>query len=458
MGELFSDSYLKRYSEGALSCPCGREHRLATRRILMGEGVNEEIADLLGELYGTGTRLWVLSDENTEKAAGAACKGHLSRFRVSETVLPARPRARTTPDIIRSLAEDEGARLAELVLSIGGGTISDIGKMVSHVLQVPNWCVATAPSVDAYSSGTSALKLKHGHRTERARPSELIFADLTVLERAPEILFLSGVGDLLAKYLSYLDWTLSALITGEFICEETARLCLESAREALGAVRTLDGNRRAGVRSLTDAILLSGLAMQAVGASRPASSAEHTISHFWEIAGFVGEEALDLHGLLVGLSCSILLPGYRAFYEELPSLEIDSAGHAGRLAAEPGWERILAPEMEPFRPQIEKEMGQRSAHPPVYRSRLDSIKQHQASIAGLAVPILSELERSVAVLEASGFPFRLADYKLDPEQAILPVRWVRCLRNRYSSFDLIHEVGAEQRVMEVLEKRVAEIG
>jgi glycerol-1-phosphate dehydrogenase [NAD(P)+] len=455
MGDLFSESYLKRYSDGALRCSCGREHRLGTRRILLGEGVNGEIADLLAERYGTGTRVWVLSDENTEKAAGAACKGHLSRFRVSETVLPARPRARTTPDIIRILSGGEDARSADLVLSVGGGTVSDIGKKVSHILGVPNWCVATAPSVDAYSSGTSALKLKDGHRTERARPSELIFADLAVLEQAPEILFLSGVGDLLAKYLSYLDWNLSALITGEFICEETARLCLDSAREALEAVRTLDGDRRVAVRSLTDAILLSGLAMQAVGASRPASSAEHTISHFWEIAGFVGEEAHDLHGLLVGLSCFILLPGYRAFYEELPALRIDPTERAGRLAAEPGWERALVPEMERFRPQIEREMGQRRADPPDYHSRLRSTKENQASIASLAVPILSELDRSVAVLQSRGFPFRLADYKLDPEKAILPVRWVRCLRNRYSSFDLIHEVGAGDRVMEVLEKRVA---
>ncbi|MBN2553290.1 MAG: iron-containing alcohol dehydrogenase, partial [Spirochaetales bacterium] len=418
MRELFCQSYLNSYSDdGTLRCQCGREHRLGTRKILLGEGVIEEMAGLLAEFYGPAARVWVLSDENTEAAAGLRCKENLSRFRLSSTVLPASPRPRTTEQIISRLAREAAESSPELILAVGSGTISDVGKMVSLELDVPNWCVATAPSVDAYSSGTSAIKLEHGHKTEPARPTELIFNDLSVLEKAPEMLFLSGVGDLLAKYLSYLDWKISAWVNGEYICEQTARLCLDSARQALSAVSKLSADKTAAVRSLTDAILVSGLAMQALVNSRPASSAEHTVAHSWEIAGSVGRAELELHGLLVGLACRILLEGYREFYEGSAIRDFDIQDRLRSLGGEPGWDQMLTAEIEHLHAQIEEEMGGLQIGETVYRSRLEKISEHRKMITDLAAGILGELKQAVSILADIGYPFRLSDYSLDPQEA-----------------------------------------
>jgi glycerol-1-phosphate dehydrogenase [NAD(P)+] len=458
MGELFVQSYLSTYSQdGTLRCSCGEEHRLETRQVLLEDQVLERLPDLLAERCGTEAKIWVLSDENTEEAAGRRCKRLLSRFSLSGTVLPASPRPRTTAEVIRSLSGEAGAGSPDLILAVGSGTISDIAKMVSRALDVPNWCVPTAASVDAYTSGTSALKLPHRHITEPARPAEVILADLGVLEKAPELLFLAGVGDLLAKYLSYLDWRLSALITGEYICEQTAGLCLESARQALGAVTTLSADRRAAVRSLTDAVLLSGLAMQALISSRPASSAEHTIAHFWELAHIVGNPALELHGLLVGMSCRILLLVYREFYGNSLLWDFDLEDRLRCLAGEAAWEQTLIPEVEPFRRQMREEMEGQPPGPAVYRSRLETIRKNLATITDLAVGLLAELEKAVAVLGEISFPFSLSDYRLDPRQALLPFRYIRFLRTRYSSFNLIHEVGAEEWMFGLLDQRTGMI-
>ncbi len=444
---------MSKYSAGGtLSCECGRQHSLEAKRVLLGDGVLEGLPDLVEQMYGSGSGIWVLSDENTETAAAARCKELLSRFHLSEAVLPARPRPRTTPELIQALAADAGGVCADLVLAVGGGTISDIGKMVSKIVGVPNWCIATAPSVDAYSSGTSALKLKAGHKTQPARPSELIFADLAVLEQAPELLYLSGIGDLLAKYLSYLDWNLSALITGEYICREAAQLCLDSSRQAIQAVKSQTADRKAVIRSLADAILTSGFAMQGLTDSRPASSAEHTIAHFWEIAGAVGNPDLELHGLLVGLSCRILLVGYGEFYRNLLHRQIDVVERMRALSAEPPWEQTLVPEVRPFYAQMREEMS--VSDPEEYRSRLTCIQDKHGSIADLAGGMLSELGESVDLLAGISFPFSLADYQIDPQLALLPIRYIRYLRNRYSTFNLIHEVGAEKRIFGVFEKRV----
>ena len=456
MSDFFFESYLRKYSaDGTLDCGCGRQHSLGAKRVLLGDGVLEGLPDLAAQMYGSGSSFWVLSDENTETAAAARCKELLSRFHLSEVVLPARPRPRTTPELIQALAADAGGVSPDLILGVGGGTISDIGKMVSKIVGVPNWCVATAPSVDAYSSGTSALKLKRGHRTEACTPTEVIFAELAVLEQAPEKLFLSGIGDLLAKYLSYLDWSLSALITGEYICGEAAQLCLDSARQAIQAVKAQTADRKAAIRSLTDAILTSGFAMQGLTDSRPASSAEHTVAHFWEIAAAVGDPAFELHGLLVGLSCRILLEGYSEFYRDPAALEFAVDERLLALAAEPPWEQTLVPEMEPFRGQMKEEMSESVIDAEIYRLRLERIQNNVGSITELARRLLEELEGAVSILSSLSFPFRLSDFRIDPQQMLMPIRYIRFLRNRYSTFNLMHEVGLEKKILRHLEEQLS---
>jgi len=458
MSEFFFESYLKQYrDDGVLSCDCGREHRLGVKRILLGAGVCEQIPDLVRQSYGGDARLWILSDGNTEEAAGRRCKRLLSGWRIASVVLPADPHPRTTPSIIRTLSEQASGECPDLVVVVGGGTISDIGKMISFNLGVPNWCVATAPSVDAFTSGTSAVKHPHRHRTETARPTEVVIADLDVLERAPQILVLSGVGDLLAKYLSSLDWRISAMITGEYICERTAGLCLDSARQALAAARSFNSERRTAVRSLTDAILVSGLAMQSLMGSRPASSAEHTIAHAWEIGRAAGNPEMELHGLLVGLSCRILLPGYRSFYAEPASWELDPKLRLPLLAADQEWKRNLSPQMETFHQQMREEMEGRIPDERMYGERLARIAGQQEAIAELAEGLLDETEEAVRVLEGIDYPFSPKQYRIDADQVLLPIRHVRFLRNRYSSFNLIHEAGADERVLDVLERQAANL-
>jgi glycerol-1-phosphate dehydrogenase [NAD(P)+] len=453
--EMHCQSYLDQFDQyGVMHCSCGRDHSLRTRQILLGEGGIESIPVILEERCGSAAKVWILSDENTEETAGRRCKQLLSRFTLSATVLPASPRPRTTPDLIRTLSKEAGQGFPDLVLAVGGGTISDVAKMVSQDLDVPNWCVPTAPSVDAYSSGTSALKLPYRHQTAPTRPAEVIVADLEVLQKAPHLLFLSGVGDLLAKYLSYLDWRLSAMVTGETICESAAGWCLESARQALAAVKTFADDRGEAVRSLTDAILLSGLAMQALVSSRPASSAEHTIAHFWELDHGVGNIEMELHGLLVGISSRVVLMLYKEFYGDSSLWAFDVEDRLQRLAADPGWEGALTGEVRHFHRQMREEMEGWEFNRTIVRSRLETVLNSRESILDLAGSLLGELEQAVVLLEDIGFPFRLSEYRFDPRRALVPIRYIRFLRNRYSSFNLMHELGAEERVLGVLDRRI----
>ena len=142
-------------------------------------------AELLRRRYGPSPTVWVLSDENTETAAGARWKSACGGTKVRSRVLPAAPRPVPSLELADALAAEVMGSPPDLLVAVGGGVISDLVKRVSLRAGVPSWCIATAPSVDAFSSATAALRVAGYHQSVAARPSEVIVCDLEVLSPGP---------------------------------------------------------------------------------------------------------------------------------------------------------------------------------------------------------------------------------------------------------------------------------
>jgi glycerol-1-phosphate dehydrogenase [NAD(P)+] len=446
----------RRAPDGAFSCSCGRRHRINARRVIVSRGALSSFAELVSDCFGSGCRVWVLSDRNTEEAAGRALKKNLGAFDVQDVVLPGRPKPQPTLENVLDLERRVRESGPDLLVAVGGGTISDMVKKISLDTGVVNWCVPTCPSVDAYTSGTAAIWERGYHTSVASRGSELILCDIGVLESAPRKLILSGLGDLLGKFLAHLDWHVSHMITGEPICEGLLNLSLESVKGVFdaGACLGKDGEGTAG--TLIDALLTSGLVMQGVGSSRPAGSAEHTIAHFWEMAKIVHDETLDLHGVLAGLAGTIVSRAYGDFYRRLERVRLDVAARAKVFREEPGWERRLESAVLPYKFKMVEEMeGKGLLDRKTLEDRLSRLVSFKDTIVETARQRLEELERAVAALVGIGFPSSPSDAGIRPEDALLPFRYVRYLRNRYSSFDLMYECGLEQEVLEALERSVS---
>lgn len=451
------DELLKRFGPGRAgaerACSCGRPHPLRVREILLGEGALEEAAARLSR--GAARSIWVLSDGNTEAAAGARLQERVRDRRLSGRVLPAIPAPVPTEALVAELAGEVRAAAPELLVAVGSGVVSDLGKAVSRATGVPNWSVATAASVDAYTSATAAIRVGGYHRALPATPSEVVVCDVGVIAAAPRRLFLAGLGDLLAKYLARLDWKLAGLVTGEWCCEELSGLALGAARRAIeAAALAAEGPAEAALpggvaEALMDAALVSGLCMQGAGSSRPAAGAEHTIAHFWEMAGAVTDEAHDLHGLLVGAASRPVLRGYAAWFGGLGGLAVDEAARraeASREVAAP-WGAVVPPEMARFRGILDEVERARAPKRAALPARLAAFARHREAIAALAAPLLAELAGAVGTLERLGFPF--APGLAEPWRA-LGVRHVRRLRDRYTAFDLAHDLGDEAALVEAV--------
>ncbi|WP_052487038.1 iron-containing alcohol dehydrogenase [Gordonibacillus kamchatkensis] len=88
-----------------------------------------------------------------------------------------------------------------------------------------------------------------------------------------------------------------------------------------------------GLRKLMEGLVLSGIAMLLIGHSRPASGAEHHLSHYWEMRLLQQRRRALLHGAKVGAAAVLMAAAYDAL-RRLPPQE--ALARAAAAAAAPG--------------------------------------------------------------------------------------------------------------------------
>jgi len=105
------------------------------------------------------------------------------------------------------------SRESDVLVAVGGGTISDIGKLVATELPgLPVVSVMTAASVDGYTDNVS-VTLKDG--VKRTVPSvwpHAVIADAETVAGAPSRMNRAGYGEMTSMYVAPADWRLAALI------------------------------------------------------------------------------------------------------------------------------------------------------------------------------------------------------------------------------------------------------
>lgn len=301
----------------AFDCSCGQRHDVSIRHVKIEAGALKSLPDYCA---AAGIRSAAVAvDARTLKVAGDEVRRLLLAAGIEARVIVLRDTREG--DIVADEAGIVGLLKelppeTEAIIAVGGGTIHDIVRFACYVGRRRFLSVPTAPSVDGFASVGAPLVIGGFKNTVPAMAPEAIFADLDVLCQAPMEMIAAGFGDMLGKYTSLADWRLGHLLTGEHFCP----LCSEVTRQALEAcIQHLDdiaAARPEGIKVLMEALILSGISILLLGNSRPASGAEHHLSHFWEMRYLQeGRKAL-LHGAKVGAATVIICE----LYEELARL------------------------------------------------------------------------------------------------------------------------------------------
>jgi glycerol-1-phosphate dehydrogenase [NAD(P)+] len=299
-------------------CECGENHKMITRAAIIDSHASENIKDYFRE-FGFNGPFAAIYDENTYEAK------ELKRPEASLEII-------LSPDNLHADEKATDFVLSRLkghsvnyLVAVGSGTMHDTTRYCAHKLGIPFISMPTAASVDGFCSTVSAMTWNGCKKTMPGIAPDIVIADTSVINEAPLRLNLSGIGDILGKYSALADWRIASVVTGEHFCSRIHELTMKAVQTVYECCDQVVRREENASAQLIYALLLSGLAMQMMGNSRPASGAEHHISHTIEMEPpAIGVHSDGLHGEKVGVG-EIMISKW---YHKLTSIN-DIENHVG---------------------------------------------------------------------------------------------------------------------------------
>ena len=299
-------------------CSCGKTHHLDIRKIVIGNNVISELPSILEDFKCK--KIYILCDNHTWKAAGEKVYHTLkgNHFDVSFTMIDRGeniliPDEKAVGEMFMGLPAD-----TKMILSVGSGTLNDMAKYMSSRTGIPYTIVCTAPSMDGYAS--SGAPLMNGGRkiSYTATLPYAIIGDTDIMKNAPMKMILAGYGDIIGKLTALADWKLSHEITDEYYCKTIVKLVRKAINKVIDTRFDLAKRDEDAIFYLIESLILTGVAMGLIGVSRPASGAEHMLSHYWEMAVIAAGKNPELHGIKVGIATPIIAKIFDEMKDTLP--------------------------------------------------------------------------------------------------------------------------------------------
>lgn len=287
--------------------------------IYAGDGAIRMIPELLESKKLTG--VFLLADKNTYDAAGAQVEQILrdSGRQIKKYIFEA---DHLIPDEAAvGLGILHYAPDCQMVIAVGSGVINDIGKIIANVSGKPYMIVATAPSMDGYASATSSMEQQGLKVSVPSKCPDIIIGDTDILAQAPMQALASGLGDVIAKYVSICEWRIAHIITGEKYSADIAAMVRGSLKKCMDNLDKLLMRDHTAVAAVFEGLAICGIAMSYAGLSRPASGCEHYISHVLDMRGAQFRTPTQTHGLQCAMGTLITVKAYQKLRAMTPDRE-----------------------------------------------------------------------------------------------------------------------------------------
>ncbi|MFG2196875.1 iron-containing alcohol dehydrogenase [Streptomyces sp. NPDC048639] len=237
-----------------------------------------------------------------------------------------------------------GALDAAALVTVGSGTLADIGKVVARRNDLPHAIVQTAASVNGFADDQSVLLVSGTKRTTTSRWPEALIIDTEVIAAAPRDLNRAGVGDLMSMFTAPADWLLAdTLGLGRAYAPALVDLVRPYGPRLLEIAGRLDEQHPEDLADLARLLTLSGMTMGLTGATAPSSGAEHVISHLLDMRLTAEGREPAWHGEQVGIATLVAATVWRRVCAAV------GEGPLPRLCP-PGEERARSRAMAAFAP------------------------------------------------------------------------------------------------------------
>ena len=418
-------------------CQCGKYHFAKVRDVVIESGAVKQIPDLVRK-YGAKT-VFVFSDENTHAAAGKTVLSILAEAGISygSFVFPGE-RFEPAEEAVGSAAMHVDPS-CDMIITVGTGTLNDIGKIIANLCNKPYMIVGTAPSMDGFSSATSSM-IRDGLKISlNSKCPEIVIGDLDILSKAPLRMIQAGIGDMAAKYVSIGEWQLSRIINGEYYCPEIAALvsaALKKCADNAAGIMTRDPE---AVRAVMEGMVLAGIAANYAGISYPVSGIEHYISHIWDMRALEFDSPCDLHGIQCGVSTLLALKVFDYARTVVPDREKALAA-AKRFNYDEYRQTLVSALGKSADGMIANEAREGKYNPEKHAARLEVILSRYDEISGV-INNMPSYDTVCATLNAAGFPLTPAELGFSPKEVHDAFVFSKDIRDKYIISRLLWDLG-----------------
>lgn len=423
--------------KGTKICSCGKRHNGLLDEYIIEKGAVARVAEFVKKQCGT--KAFLLADKNTYAVAGAQVVQSLQNagIRFSEYIFQSSPK----PDEVAvGSAVMHYDASCDIIVGIGSGVINDIGKILAKTTGNPYIIVATAPSMDGYASASSSMEVDGLKSSLNTKCANVIIGDIDILKNAPMRMLVSGIGDMLAKYVSICEWRIGHLITGEYYCEEVASLIRTAVQKCADNAAGLLKRDETAVAAVFEGLILGGVAMNYAEVTRPASGVEHYFSHIWDMRTLEFGTPSDFHGIQCAIGTRYAIKAYDQLKHVVPNREkaisyaqsFDWPAHQETLRAflgKGGQSMITIAEKEG-----KYDLGK-------HAQRLDRILAHWDEILQVIDEELLTPAELELILDALNAPKTAAEIGIDESLTVTTFRMTKDIRDKYVLSRLCWDLG-----------------
>ena len=315
-------------------CTCGKHHTFPVHDIDIKKGAINDLPKIAAPFKDSS--ILVVFDNHTYEIAGKKAVellkangfSHVKEllFDVGDDILL--PDEKTLGRILQEEDLD-----CELVIGVGSGVINDSCKFVTSRTKLPYIIVSTAPSMDGYVADGAPI-ISHGYKySPLAHLTYGLIGDTDILKTAPQDLIQAGFGDVVGKITALTDWDLAVKANGDDRCDTCVQLVDKALDKCFSTVDGLPQRDPEALGNLMEALTISGVAMGLVNISRPASGAEHMLSHYWEMDYIARGLNPNHHGIQVGVATPVIARIFELCEDILPAGVMDWCASPAEIKA-----------------------------------------------------------------------------------------------------------------------------
>lgn len=396
------------------NCPCGREHTFDTNVVEIGSGITARTGEILAAA-GFPKKVLVVSDRNEWKASEGILEsldaaGFSSKLLIYEDMRYAKVEQVRE---VEALATD-----VDGIISVGTGSVNDVCRVSSYRLGKKFCIFATAPSMDGFASDTAPIIENNFKNSWKAEQPMVIIADTKILAKSPVELKAAGFGDMIAKYIGLFDWRLANLLIDEYYCPAVAALTEEAIAKIVALADKVKGEDEEAAGAIMEALVLSGLAMKLALSSRPASGAEHVVSHYLECYKLARGVWPEFHGKKVGVATVLINRIYHNIADRVEDID--------PIVEVTDWDAVKAAFSEEQIPELMK-LNQPSIMDKVDPARLKAIWPEVRRLIKETLPTDAEM---MDLMQKAGAVTEPEDVHVSPELLELGLRYHSYMRYR----------------------------